>query len=318
MIEEKKSGLSVFIAPTKTVGDVVVSICFPLNANGCVLSKLNAGGGGCNSTCFPSGSEEACIGFSLYLTIRQALCGNALAVSKTKVGEVKCGAHDGMFFINWKVKGTVSAARKSIGIALKCLNPARMGSTYTRCVRLVGGKPTKEAFAYVVDETAKSINKDLVIGIVGNIKADKAKLKDLVDTVSKKVDASSVSGSKSKPTDHTSCDHADYTELKISGWSSAILSDYIQFKAKGVVPSLYNKYLLLPMKTSQWDTLSKKIKKGVKDFVSAKYAKVSVDLPEVLGYYVLSSGMLCAGDVRTMLNSGVTSSALESAINKYL
>jgi hypothetical protein len=318
MIEEKKSGLTVFIAPTKTVGDVVVSVCFPANVNGCALAKLNGGGGSCESVCFPQGSEEACVCFCLYLTVRQTLCGDTLATSKTKVGDVLCGAHDGMFFINWKVKGTVSAARKSIGMAMKCLNPARMGPSYAKCVKYAGGKPSKENFAYVADELAKNINKDLTISIVGNIKADKDKLKDLVDKVSKKIDASGVSGSKSKPSEHTACDHSNFTELKISGWSSVVISDYIQFKAKGLVPVLHNKYLLLPIKQQIWDTLAKKIKKGVKDFVAAKHTKVPVDAAELLAYKSLSSGALCASDARTLLNSGANASAVESAINKYL
>ncbi len=318
MIEEKKSNLAVYIAPTKAVGDVVVSICFPLNVSGCVLNKLKCGGSQCSAVCFPQGSEEACLGFSLYLAVKQSLSGNALAVSKTKVGDVICGAHDGMFFINWKVKGTISAARKSIGIALKCLNPAALKSTYMQCVKVVGGKTTNEEFAYIADETIKSINKELTIGIVGNIKADKTKLKDLVDTVHKKINTKSVSGTKSKPSEHVSCDHSNLTELKISGWSSAIISDYIQFRVRGLVPTLYNKYLLLPVKNSIWDTKAKKIKKGVKDFINAKYSKVSTDLPEILGYHTLSSGMLCSSDVRSMINSGVSASSLESALNKYL
>ena len=318
MIEEKKSGLTVYAAPTKTVGDVVISLCFPLEANGCTLSKLINGSSSCSSECFPSGSEEACIGFSLYLAVRQSLCGTPLAVSKSKVGSVGCGVHDGMFFINWKVKGTVSAARKSIGIALKNMNPGKLNSSYTRCIRVVGGKPSKETFSYVSDEATKGINKDLVIGIVGNIKIDKPKLKDLVETVHKRISAESAGGSKSKPSDHVECDHSNFTELKISGWSSAVASDYIQFKIRGLVPAVYNKYLLLNIKNAQWDTMSKKIKKGVKDFVSAKYSKVSTDLAQVLSYLYLSSDMICASDARNILSGSINASSLESAINKYL
>jgi hypothetical protein len=317
MIEEKKGGLSVFIAPTKTVGDVVISMCFELDADGCTLSKLNGCGSECSSHCFPSGSEEACLAYSLYSTVKQVLAGNALAVSKTKVGDVKCGVHDGMFFINWKVKGTVSAARKSLGMALKCMTPAKMWPVYSRCVKMLKSSPKKETFAYVADAAAKSIKNNLHVAIIGNIKADKAKLKDLVETVSKRLNAESSPGNKTKPADHTACDHTHLTELKISGYSSLLVSDYLQNKIKGLNPMVFNKKLILMMKPAQWETMTKKLKSGVKDFVATKYMKVA-DLGEVLGYYGLSSGVLCANDAHSMLNGQLSASTLESAINKYL
>lgn len=317
MIEEKKGGLSVFIAPTKTVGDVVVSMCFALDADGCTLSKLNGCGSECSSHCFPAGSEESCLAYSLYFTVKQTLAGNALAVSKTKVGDVKCGVHDGMFFINWKVKGTVSAARKSLGMALKCMAPAKMWPTYSRCVKMLKMSPNKDTFSYVAEAATKSIKDDLHVGIVGNIKADKAKLKDLVETVSKRLNADSVSGTKTKPSGHTECDHSHLTELKISGYSSLLISDYLQHKIKGLNPMVFNKKIILMMKPAQWQTMTKKLKTGVKDFVATKYMKVA-DLAEVLGYYGLSSGVLCSSDVRSMLSGQLSASSLESAINKYL
>ena len=317
MIEEKKGGLSVFIAPTKTVGDVVISMCFALDADGCTLSKLNGCGSECSSHCFPAGSEEACLAYSLYSTVKQVLAGNALAVYKTKVGDVKCGIHDGMFFINWKVKGTVSAARKSLGMALKCMAPSKMWPVYSRCIRMLKASPNKETFSYVADAATKNIKDSLHVGIVGNIKADKAKLKDLVDTVSKRLNVEGTSGSKTKPSGHTECDHSHVTELKISGYSSLLISDYLQNKIKGLNPMVFNKKLILMIKPAQWETLTKKLKPGVKDFVATKYMKVS-DLGEVLGYYGLSSGVLCASDARSMLNGQLSASTLEGAINKYL
>ena len=78
-----------------------------------------------------------------------------------------------------------------------------------------------------------------------------------------------------------------------------------------------NKKIILMMKPAQWQTMTKKLKTGVKDFVATKYMKVA-DLAEVLGYYGLSSGVLCSSDVRSMLSGQLSASSLESAINKYL
>jgi hypothetical protein len=318
MLEGKAGGLSLFIAPTKLVGDVAVSMCFPMTVNGCALSKLGACGQNCGSNCFPAGSEEACLCYALYMMVNQVLCGDPVAVSKSKVGAVGCGAHNGMFFINWKTKGTASAVRKSIGLALRVLNPAKMFPVYSRCMREIGGVPKKETFAHVAAAAAAGVKSDLVVGVVGNIKADKAKLDAMLDVLKKKHVVSAVEGSKSKPADHTPCDHSNHTEVKTNGWSSAVLSDYLRFKVRGLNPMLNDKFLLLPIKDSQWSTLAKKIKPGVKEYVAAKYTKVGDDLPEVFGYLTISSNALCACSVRTMIHSKLNASAVEAAITKSL
>jgi hypothetical protein len=315
MIESKKNGLTIFVNPTKLVGDVVVGICFPLACNGCAFNRL-CGQSSCPSECFPQGAEEAALGFALMSNVRQVLCGDPLAVSKTKVGSVECVAHNGMLGINWKVKGTGSAIRKSLGLAIKVLDPGKVFPAYQRCIKQLGGSASKETFAYVADAATKSIKTDLVIGIVGNTKIDKDTLDAILEVVSKKHNPSVPKGNKTKPSDHTNCDHTQFTEVKVSGFGSAILSDYLRLKVKGLYPILCDKQLLLPMKESQWKTLSTKLRKGVKDYVQSRYSKVGGDLSAVFGYLTLSSGQLCASDVKSA--SSLSASTIEAAINKAI
>ncbi len=317
MIESKKGGLTIFVDHTKLVGDVSVGVCFSLACNGCAFNRL-CGSSGCPSHCFPAGSEEAAMGYSLALAVRQSLCGDPLAVSKSKVGSVECVAHNGMFGINWKVKGTGSAIRKSIGLAIKALEPAKVFPAYSRCIKQLGGSPNKESFTYVAEAVAKDIKSNLVVGIVGNTKVDKAALDAMIEVVAKKHNTSMPKGSKSKPAEHTPCDHDSFTEVKVSGWSAAVLADYIRNKVKGLDPMLCDKFLLLPIKDAQWKTLSAKLKKGVKDFAKAKYDKVGNDLPAVFGYLTLASGQLCASDVKSAINNKLSASSIEAAILKGL
>jgi hypothetical protein len=267
---------------------------------------------------FPVGSEEACIGYSLFLAVEQSLCGDPLAAAKTKVGDVKCNAHNGMFYINWKVKGTVSSVRKSLGIALKNLNPARMSSTYIRCVKNLGGSPSKAGFSYVADKAAKGIKESLTCGVIGNIRIDDEKLKLMTETLAKKHIVSAVPGTKTKPDSHTDCNHSEHTEIKVSGWSSMALVNYIKYRVKGLDPLVCDDRILISMKPAQWDTIAKKIKKGVKDYVNAKYAKVTTDLSAVYGYSALSKAALCACDVRSVMKSGLSTATVEGAISKHL
>lgn len=317
MIESKKGGLTVTVERTKLVGDVAVGLCFDIDCNGCSLARLQ-GCSVCTTPCFPSGVEEAALAFSLYLAVHQVLCGDPLAVSKTKVGDVSCVGHNGMFGINWKVKGTGSAVRKSIGLALRVLDPSRTASTYARCIKQLGESNDRDVFNHVADQAAKSIKDNLHCMIVGNINVDKEKLDGMIDVLAKKHSVSAVKGSKAKPSGHTPCNHSELAEVKVSGWGSAVVSDYIQFKAKGLVPMVCNKELLLPVKSSVWDTLSKKIKKGVKEYAATKYAKVGDQLPAVFGYLSLSSSALCASDVKAAINNKLSVASIEAAINKVL
>lgn len=317
MLEGKKGGLTLSVETTKKVGDVAISLCFELDCNGCAFQNL-CGHASCMSGKFPKGSEEAALGYSLGLAVRQALCGDPLAVSKTKVGAVEAVAHNGMLSVNWKVKGTGSAVRKSIGIALKALDPAKMYPAYSRCVKQLGGSVDKDAFTYVADAAARAIKADLHCLVVGNINMDKNKLEDMLEVLAKKHDPTMPKGPKSKPTDHAACDHSNHAEVAASGWASAVVSDYIRAKVRGLEPTLCNKTLLLPIKPAQWDTLAGKLKKGVKDFVSAKYTKVGDDLPAVFGYLTLSSGQLCGSDVRSAINNKLSSDSIASAISKSL
>lgn len=318
MLEGKAGGLSLYVSPTKLVGNVAVSLCFPMKVNGCSLAKMGAGGQDCGSTCFPAGTEEAAVCYSLYLMVNQILCGDPLAISKSKVSSVTCCGHNGLFSINWNVKGTVSAVRKSVGLALRVLNPAKMYAVYSRVLREVGGTPKKESFAYVANEATDAVKSSLTVGVVGNINIDKEKLDGMLEVLKKKHNVSAVTGSKTKPSDHTECDHANYAEVKTSGWASAVVSDYLRFKVRGLNPTLCDKHLLLPMKQSMYETLAKKVKDGVKVYVASKYTKLEDNLGVVFGYMTLSSGMLCACDVKSMINAKVNASAIEAAITKSL
>jgi hypothetical protein len=317
MLEGKKDGLAVYVESTKVVGDVSIGICFDVECNGCSMSKLCGGSSSCCCESCPVGSEESALCYALYLAVRQVLCGDPLAVSKTKVGSVSCVAHNGMFGINWKVKGTASAVRKSIGLALKVLDPVKMFPAYSRHIKQLGGSAAKESFNYVADAIQKTV-KSLTIGIVGNIKLDSEKLKTMLEVLTKKHNVSAVPGTKTKPSGHKACEHNDCCDVKVSGWASAVVSDFIMAKVKGLTPCVCDKHLHLHLKAGQWDTLSKKLKKYSSEYATNKYGKVGDNLPAVFGYLNLANGSLCAGDVKTAISSKLSASAIESVINKAL
>lgn len=327
MIEVKKNGLTVFVEPTKLVGDVAIGISFPLNCNSCTFNRL-CGSSSCACTvsddgktsqqCFPSGSEESIIGYALCTAVRQILCGDPLAVSRSKVGSVECIAHNGNVGINWKIKGTGSAIRKSLGLAINVLDPIKMFPAYSRFMKQFGQKVDKDVFHYVADAASRSIKSSLIIGIVGNTKVDKPTLEGILDVIIKKHDPTDVKVTKTKPSRHVPCDHSELTELKITGWQSAVFADYVRMKVKGLAVIPCNSNVLVTVKSAQWDTIRSKLKKGVSDYVQMKYARVGDNLVPIFSYLALSSVQLCSHDVRSAINDKLSNSSISAAINKGL
>lgn len=333
MIESKKNNLHLTIQNTSLVGDCAVSVCFKANLNACYLNNLK---GSCSCDCFPEGAEESCLCYSIFLLIQNTLCGSPLAITKSKVGSVNCGYHDNMFMVTWRVKGTKSSVRKSLGMALKCLVPGKLYSTYVKCIKNSSGKVSKESFNYVADEMCKSIKESVKCCVIGNIslkdkpagkssdgtstKAQSAQsmIDDMVNILSKKIGESSVKGSKEKPSNHNPCDHSQKTEINTSGWGSYVVKDYIEAKIKGVSVIPCDKYLLINMKEAQWETASKKIKKYVKDYVHSKYKGVKSDLPAIMGYLMICGATVCCSSIVSLLKNGADGSEIEKILNNAL
>lgn len=347
MLEGKKKGLSIFVERTPLVGDVAVCLSFKAKVNTCALNKLKGPGVSCcnlvqvlegQNDCpehaFPQGSEEACLCYALYLTVNNALCGDPLATARSKVGAVHCCSHDGYFCISYTTKGTASAVRKSLGIALRNLGPGKVFSVYAHCVRSLGGKPKREYFNYVADEITKSIDNEVSCGLIGNIRivdkevkqengstkklSAKEQLENMLDVLVNKLNPGSVKGSKQKPADHTECDHSNVTELKVSGWGAFAVRDYVSAKVKGLSAVVGSKSVIVSVKPKQWETLASKLKKYTKDYVANKYAKVGDELPAIMGYLMLTTGSVCCGDARDVIKNKVKSSEVEKAINSAL
>jgi hypothetical protein len=316
MIEAKKGNVNIYIQSTKLAGDVAVCICFDMNINSCCLNRLNCGWSYCD--CNPSGIEEACVVYATYLNVNNLLCGDPVAMKSTKVGSTRCGSHNGHFFISWKVKGTVSAVRKSLGIALKGLVPSKLYSTYTHCARSVGCKVDRATFNWAADEVLKAIKSGVQCGVVGNIKADKEKVEKIVQIISKKLNPGTSATPKTKPSGHTQCDHKNVVDVKVSGWAAYVVKDYIMSKAKGVVPLICNKSLMIMMKQNSWDSLSSKLKIQSSDHIKARYGKVGPELGNVMAYLAISSGSVSCVDVKPLLQGIITAAQVTSVVKEAL
>ncbi len=314
MIDAKKGKVSLYVEQSKLYSEAAVNLSFKCKLSCCTLNRLNGGSNCCE--CFPIGSEQSCVAFAQYLVVKNALCGNPLLASKSKVSSVGCGSHNDEFFITWRVKATGSAIRKSIGIALKNLNPVKLYTIYARLVKEVGGKAKKEEFEYASNELASSM-KDVTVLVIGNMKGDKEVVSNMVDVLEKKLDPQTVKGG-SKPNEHVNCDHSSHVELKVTGWKALVIHDYIMAKARGIVPMVCEKGLLIPLKQPQWDTISGKIKKQTKDYTNLSYKRVEDNLGAILGHMATSNCILGANDILSMIRAKLKAGDVERAINDGL
>lgn len=300
-----------FVAPTKLVPNCVVGLCFEMKIEGCAVHRVLCGTGMCE--CKPKGTEEALICYSIYMSVQTALVGTPKSVVNSKCENVVCGAHDGMFFINWTVKGTVTNIRKSLNIALAAIKPAKLNSTYVELSKNIKGVK-RDTFGYAADLAAKSLKSKLYIGVVGNTKMDKDQLADVLDVIIKKYDIESVSAPKNKPEDYTECNcHENSTEIKIKGWESAVLADYLEFKIKGLQVSICDNYILVPVKESIFDNKKSSLKQQSGPFLQTKYMKGKELLKTEWAYSAMSNGKLNCVDAKSGMKS-MTMANLKAAI----
>ncbi len=310
MADFKKKGLHVSVESCNIFGDVAIGISFPFQCNTCVLAKLK-GLSYCENACFPLHTEETALAYSLFLHVEQSLCGDALATFKSKVGSVKCIAHHNMFGMNFNVKGTVSSVRKALNMVFKMLNPSKLYTLYSSCIKQLGKSPKREVFNYVADSMIKAIKSDLHVQIVGKIKIDNETLGEMIKIVESRFNMDDVTDTKTKPSDHTACDHCEFAELKVTGWRSEIVTDYVKSNLK--IPVLQtNDGLLVPIPEQSLKTKLSSINSKINTYVERKYPNNVSDLSKSFAYSSLSNASLCAHDANIAIKELTTKNILDT------
>jgi len=287
MLSVNSKKISGKLLTTKIVNDVVVSLCIKSKLDACSLNTLLNQN---DCKCMAKGYEKSAVMFAVYLSILDKLSGNPLAVKNSKVARVDMGYNNGVVIISWKMKGVLSHVRKSLGIAMSAIKPASLYSIYANSVSMLGGKPNRAVFNYSAAEVISDM-KHLDVMIVGNVKATEVKLKDLLTTVEKKLALGDASKPQTKSSNDNKCENdsneSSNVVMKLSGWESFLLTDYINTKLKGVKVLTSDDKTTIHMDQNKYKKMKPKLKSGVADFITKKYGK----LPDynVLAYMGLSN-----------------------------
>jgi hypothetical protein len=253
--------------------------------------------------------------YALYRAVSDKLAGSPSNVSKSKVSAVYHGYNGGRFYINWQVQGNISAARKSLGLALQQMNPAKVYPAYQDFCRLLKRPPSREVFNYVADEITKSIKSGIMCAVVGRIKADKSKVEDMLEVLNNKMPNLGVEGSKSRPEAEEAC-HQESCEIKCTGWPAALLKEYIISSLKGVSVNIATNGVCVNVKDTRWTTIQVKLKANIKNYMR-RYNNTT-DLHPILASFLLGSSSAGAFHVHKLLKEAPTVAAIESSINRCL
>lgn len=288
-VKVDKQPVTMHVKPYSRATDVVVCCTIDLKADGCCVAKLGAHPSPCE--CFPQGSEEAVMGYCLYLAVYRALCGSPAATNKSKVAQCTYHMFDGKLSFAWRTKGNGSAVRKSLGMAFKALKPARCAADYSTVIKQVGGRMDREVFNYIADQAQRSIAAAVYVAVVGKINLPKDKAEALLEVAVNKLDPGKVAGTKRAPTDHTKCEHPERTEFSSSGIHGTLLYRMIGDREKGLPVAFCGKRLVMNIKPAVWETKRAKLKGDV-----AQYAKSVYNIPDVghMAAYTYAAQGLCS------------------------
>ena len=263
-----------------------------------------------------NGAEESALGYALFESIRDKFIGSPLELSRSRVSRVDCDSLNGKFLISWNTQGSLSMLRKTVGLALSALDPAKLYSKYAENMKLLGGKTDRDVFNYIAGEMISAIKNSVKVVVVGKIKVDSAKLKDLLGKVDKKQPKMTTIPKGTKPQKHAECP-CDYPHVNASGISAVVVADYIKSKSGGMGVDVFDGKVIVYNKS--WDTKKKSLKGDrAKDYVKQKYEKLKGDFACVLAYLAITQGYADCCTISQIIKSKPTASSMNSLIQKSL
>jgi hypothetical protein len=318
-IEVKSKSLNLNVGVIKKVADVIVSITIPFKGiASCCLARLKANCG--NPSSPMNGTEEAALAFALFETVRDKLGGSGLETLSTKSTNISCNSIGGNLCITWHTQGTLTAVRKSTGLALHCMNPTKLYSKYSENVRFLTGKAgNREEFNFVAKKLSKEI-KNITITVVGKINVTEEKLKDAIKTLESKLPDIDLPSEKetSAPEKRKSDNDMDYPHIKCHGLAAAVISDYIRNTSNGMNVAITENGVTIY--NTGWSSKHKQLsdKKRIHDYVEKKYLKIEKrgELSALFAYFSLSEGYIDSIIAKSILSNKLKTSRIIELIEK--
>lgn len=298
----------------KKVPDIAVIMGIHFKAHKPCLNKLKG-----NHTCekIYTGVESACLGYALFECVRDKMVGSPLEMSRSRVSRIGCNALNGKFLITFNTQGSVSMLRKNIGLVLSCMAPPKLYSKYAENCKLMGCKSDRSVFNKLANDMTAAIKKEIKINVVGKIKIDVPKLKDILSKTAKKLPVQiSMAGASAAPKyDEYQC---SYPYVKATGISAITVADYILSKSGGMSVDVFDDQVVVY--NNSWKTKQAVLKKTdrIKDYVRQKYEKLGADFHCILAYMAIIYNWADCCTVAQILKTKPTPASMVELLKKSL
>lgn len=311
-MQVKHKNIELNLAQCKRVADIAVIMGFHFKTNKQCLNMLK-----CNhpSDTNYNGMESAALGYALYELVKEKLAGSPLEIAKSKVSRISCNGLNGKFLLSWNTSG-FSGLRKTLAVALGCLSAPKLYSKYAENMKLLGGKSDREVFNTVSNQMTDAIKKGIKIGVIGKIKVDEKKIKDLLSKVEPKLPNQEIlKGTKSIPKyiDY----NQEYPKIKASGIEAVAVADYISAKSGGMSVDVFDGCVVVYNKNADTKIKQLKNKNRISDYVK-KYEKLKDDFYEVFGYMAIVQNLAECCTISTIIKTKPKASIMTDLIFKSM
>lgn len=316
MVSEKLKNIELTVAPCKKLPDIAVIMGIHFDVCSASLFKLDESFSFDNmkGNKVYTGSEQAALAYALYITVRDKMVGSPLEMSRSRVSRINYDAQEGKFMLSWNTQGSVSMLRKTIGLALSVMNPHKLYSKYAINCKNLGCKADRDVFNHVANAMADSIKKGIKIAVVGRIKVDNTKVKDILQKVEKKLPKlTNIKGTK--PPIYDKFVH-EFPVIKVSGIAAAAVADYIRSQGMGTTfigneLIIYNKSF-----TTKKSTLKKTDR--VKNYVRQKYEKLGTNFSCIFAYLCITQMYCTCCSATAILKTNPSTTSMIGLIQKSL
>jgi hypothetical protein len=308
-MEVKDSNMCITYNQSKVAPSAAVSISIQApDINWFVFKKLVAERP-CMCSTLSAYSEYTALLYSMFDDIRDRLIGTPEAQVKSKVNTITCSVSGGCLVISYTTQSSLTAIRKSLGLAISRMAPHKVYPRYSKYMRMLGGTPKRDEFM----NCAKRISAKLhpKVYVVAKAKITSEKLKALHSVVSKKTpDTSGIAAGTRPESEKNDRGHSDFLEIKVKGADLMFCADYLA--ANNTPFAAANNMLIV---------YAKKLP-NLKDAAVKRYAEKHIKLKDklkpALAYSATSSAALAYDDIVELVESNVTVASISSAIKKNL
>jgi hypothetical protein len=313
-MEAKNKNVCIVYGQSRRIGDSAVSMGLDYSVSPLCLELLSNNQ---KATECHSGAECAATAYALFEAVRDKMIGSPLEVSRSKVSSIACGFIGGEFVISWNTQASFSAIRKTLSLALVCLNAPKLYSKFAENCKLLGCKSDRLVFNECANQLTIAIKKEVRFAVVSKAKVDVIKLKDLVaNVVGKLPKQETLSGSK-KPEKHPEHTH-EYPVIKATGIGAVVAADYIRSKSGGMGVYVMGNEVVIYNKS--WSTKQKSLNSSsrIGDYVRQKYEKLGADFPNVLAYVAISQRSGNTSTAAKIIKSKPTPGSMKEILKKSL